>query len=35
MRGHVRKRSTWEYKVELGTQPCQRCQCGARFWLER
>ncbi len=35
MRGSVRKRSTWEYKVELGNQPCQRCECGARFWLER
>ncbi len=39
MRGSVRRRGnpgTWEYRLELGEQPAQRCQsCNARFWLER
>ena len=39
MRGSVRKRGdpgTWEYRLELGLQPAQRCQvCGVRRWLER
>lgn len=35
MRGHVRKRSTWEYILELGDQPAQRCtQCRKRFWTD-
>jgi len=35
MRGHLRKRRTWEYILELGPQPAQRCQsCGRRHWLE-
>lgn len=39
MRGSLRKRGdpgSWEYRLELGEQPAQRCQsCGARRWLER
>ena len=36
MRGSVRKRGNWwEYRLELGLQPKQRCQtCGAEFWPE-
>ena len=35
MRGHLRKRRTWEYVVELGPQPAQRCEsCGRRHWVE-
>ena len=35
MKGHLRKRRTWEYVVELGPQPAQRCQsCGRRHWVE-
>ena len=35
MRGHLRKRRTWEYILELGPQPAQRCQsCGRRQWVE-
>ncbi len=35
MRGHVRKRRTWEYILELGPQPAQRCRtCGRRHWVE-
>jgi integrase len=35
MRGHLRKRRTWEYILELGPQPAQRCEsCGRRHWLE-
>ena len=35
MRGHLRKRRTWEYILELGPQPAQRCQsCGRRHWVE-
>ena len=36
MRGHIRKRVTWEYVVELGDWPAQRCMtCSRRFWVER
>lgn len=36
MRGHVRQRGkTWSYIIDLGNQKAQRCDCGARFWLER
>ena len=39
MRGSLRRRGdpgSWEYRLELGEQPAQRCQsCGARHWLER
>ena len=35
MRGHLRKRRTWEYIAELGPQPAQRCEsCGRRHWVE-
>jgi integrase/predicted RNA-binding Zn-ribbon protein involved in translation (DUF1610 family) len=35
MRGHLRKRRTWEYILELGPQPAQRCaSCGRRHWVE-
>ena len=35
MRGHLRKRRTWEYILELGPQPAQRCEsCGRRHWVE-
>ena len=35
MRGHLRKRRTWEYILELGPQPAQRCdRCGRRHWVE-
>ena len=35
MRGHLRKRRTWEYVLELGPQPAQRCRkCGRRHWVE-
>ena len=35
MRGHLRKRRTWEYILELGPQPAQRCvSCGRRQWVE-
>lgn len=37
MRGFIRKRgSTWEYILELGKQPAQRCtQCNKRHWVDR
>ncbi|NLT34276.1 MAG: tyrosine-type recombinase/integrase [Gaiellales bacterium] len=36
MQGHVRKRATWEYILELGDWPAQRClSCGRRVWVER
>ncbi len=36
MRGHVRKRATWEYIAELGDQPVQRCSsCRKKFWVKR
>ena len=35
MRGHLRKRRTWEYILELGPQAAQRCtSCGRRHWVE-
>jgi integrase len=35
VRGHLRKRRTWEYILELGPQPAQRCvSCGRRQWPE-
>ena len=35
MRGHLRKRRTWEYILELGPQPAQRCgACGRLHWVE-
>jgi integrase len=38
MRGHIRKRgrASYEYIVDVGTAPAQRCEgCNKRFWLER
>lgn len=36
MRGHVRKRATWEFILELGDWSAERCcNCGRRFWVER
>ena len=39
MRGHIRRRGelgSWEYIVDVGTAPAQRCQeCSKRFWVER
>src|SRR5680860_226007 len=36
MRGHIKKRATWEYVAELGPQPLQRCpSCHKRFWIKR
>jgi len=33
MRGHVKKRSTWQFVVDLGLQPMQRCPaCRKRYW---
>lgn len=35
MAGHVRKRGTWEFIVDLGDQPCRRCDdkaCNKRVW---
>ncbi len=35
MRGHVTKRSTWQFVVDLGLQPLQRCPaCRKRYWIE-
>jgi integrase len=36
MRGHLKKRATWEYVAELGPQPLQRCPiCHKRFWIKQ
>jgi len=37
VKGHVRKRSSWEFVIDLGHQPAQRClSCKrARYWVER
>ena len=36
MRGHVKKRSTWQFVLDLGPHPLQRCPaCRKRYWLER
>ena len=33
MRGHIRKRATWQITVDLGMQPLQRCPaCRKRYW---
>jgi len=35
MRGHVKKRGTWQFVVDLGAQPLQRCPaCRKRYWGE-
>ncbi len=36
MRGHICKRSTWQFVVDLGPQPLQRCPvCRKRYWTEQ
>jgi integrase len=36
VRGHVNKRSTWQFVVDLGPQPLQRCPtCRKRYWTEQ
>jgi len=36
VRGHVKKRSSWQFTVEVGLQPLQRCpRCRKRYWLSR
>lgn len=38
MQGHIRRRgkASFEYIVDVGLAPAQRCQdCGRRFWVER
>ena len=36
MKGHVRKRRSWEYVIDLGMKPVQRSEvCNRRFWVER
>ena len=33
MRGSIKKRSTWQFTVDLGLQPLQRCPaCRKRYW---
>jgi len=33
MRGHIRKRATWQITVDFGMQPLQRCPaCRKRYW---
>ncbi|MBN1460107.1 MAG: site-specific integrase [Armatimonadetes bacterium] len=35
MRGHIKKRGTWQFVVDLGAQPLQRCPaCRKRYWGE-
>jgi integrase len=36
MRGHIKKRSTWQFVVDLGPQPFQHCPtCRKRYWPDR
>ena len=36
MRGHIKKRSTWQFTIDLGPHPLERCPaCRKRYWLER
>jgi integrase len=36
MRGHVKKRASWEFVVDLGKRPLQRCPaCRKRYWIEQ
>ena len=36
MRGHINKRSTWQFTIDLGPHPLERCPaCRKRYWLER
>ena len=35
MRGHVSKRATWQFVIDRGLHPLQRCPaCHKRYWLE-
>jgi integrase len=35
VRGHIKKRGTWQFVVDLGPRPLQRCPaCRKRYWLE-
>ena len=35
MRGHIKKRSTWQFEVALGPQPLQHCPaCRKRYWAD-
>jgi len=35
MRGHINKRSTWQFVIDLGPRPLQRCPtCRKRYWTE-
>lgn len=35
MRGHINKRSTWQFVIDLGLRPLQRCPaCRKRYWIE-
>src|SRR5450759_3319230 len=35
MRGHIKKRSTWQFTADLGLQPLQRCPaCRKRYWAK-
>jgi integrase len=36
MRGHIKKRASWEFVVDLGLQPFQHCSaCHKRYWSDR
>ena len=36
MRGHIKKRATWEFVVDLGPQSLQHCPvCRKRYWSDR
>ena len=36
VRGHVKRRGTWEFVLELGLRPLQRCPaCRKRHWVEK
>jgi hypothetical protein len=35
LRGHIKKRSTWQFTIDLGMQPLQRCPaCRKRYWTK-
>ena len=35
MRGHINKRSSWQFVIDLGLRPLQRCPaCRKRYWVE-
>jgi ssDNA-binding Zn-finger/Zn-ribbon topoisomerase 1 len=35
MRGHIKKRSTWQFTIDLGLQALQRCpSCRKRYWTK-